>query len=608
MKKILLLFFCISMLCSANAQDGMPKYYDVLKKYFTTYDDIEDYKNYTSFAKKKDGWYVQKINRIEKDKLLEENLFWDLISKKYQIIPEYGRFEEENKDWEKRVEHYLQNAWYNYERIKYFGYSTWAKDMIAEYGNAENLSDTIYEGLSRAYNINAINYLWYQQGGAVNKKDTMQIPLQRTQIPTKERIIKVEENIIKSIEAIKKIKNKNYETVVGNVSLKIFNEQMNGYTQMYMVGNDEKANNFLNNISLDNRYILQAKNYLNSCNKNAVLFTYGDNDTYQLWYVQKKLNYRTDVSVINTSLLGFAAYINQLKLRKVIKINAPLDFISNEESDVSYANPDPTVKPEVAYSLKTFLDNIYKKKSIRSVYDNRNTAFIKPTYAEKIIRLQKANTTITIKLNNYLYLNDLMVMDIIESNLADREIYFTSNYDSYFKKDLMQEGICFKLNFIKNTLAKKSEIAALEKFIQEKYISITSDYSSTPNFILTDGDNTFVSMYTTILEYYDSKNDKINFNKWAEKFITKISNFSLQQTPSLSIAAEMIVKCNNNKVALKIIELSAEHTFYAYQNPSYLTFFYSKNNCKMKMLRLQALLESAKQKSSYLNDLILKLN
>ncbi|MCD6163528.1 MAG: DUF2723 domain-containing protein [candidate division Zixibacteria bacterium] len=72
-----------------------------------------------------------------------------------------------------------------------------------------------------------------------------------------------------------------------------------------------------------------AYNILNSVDENGIVFTNGDNDTFPLWCLQQVDGVRTDVRIVNLSLLNTPWYIHQLKDEMGVPINLTYDQIEN---------------------------------------------------------------------------------------------------------------------------------------------------------------------------------------------------------------------------------------------------------------------------------------
>jgi hypothetical protein len=54
---------------------------------------------------------------------------------------------------------------------------------------------------------------------------------------------------------------------------------------------------------------------LSKAPRRAVVFAYGDNDTYPVWYMQQVERYRTDVTTVTIPLLGASWYRAELARR-----------------------------------------------------------------------------------------------------------------------------------------------------------------------------------------------------------------------------------------------------------------------------------------------------
>ncbi len=229
-----------------------------------------------------------------------------------------------------------------------------------------------------------------------------------------------------------------------------------------------------------------AINYLESCAPNAIVISFGDNDTYPLWYAQEVEGIRPDVRVINSSLLGTDWYINQLRYK--LNNSAPVDPIWSKEQieganrDIIYHAPKPGVDPNQFMDLYTMMKNYAGSNDPAMMEQARDGSWLNVFPSKRVsipvdVNKVKQNGTVNANDNvvasvdfeiprNSLFKNDAAILNIIAANKWERPIYFTSPYGELgFGDYLRQDGMTYRLVPVKND--EVNEDWAAEKMLNK---------------------------------------------------------------------------------------------------------------------------------------------
>ncbi len=532
-KTFLVLLLIASSLClkaQNNETNQFPSLDEVVKK-FTDLQLKRTSDEKYFLEKRTDGWYVTlKIVKDDDYQVHESKLFWNKKNNEFNKI----NFVDADKEAEAAQDFQLDEL----ERLcfklePYYGYDNWYNDVIALFENKNaSLTAEQLNALGRAYHNKAINVMLnvdknFNEKNITGKPES-ENSLSAEQLKTfKDAEQKAQEYYWKCYQ-----KDASFNTFVGNIYIEYCNEVMYDYIALAYYQNLQEAKTQLKDNLYGAFYLNHARNTLSSCKPNAILLCWGDNDTYTMYYLQAKDNFRKDVLIVNMSLIQTSRYANFLT-RKVFDAE-PISFSLKPAFYAGHTNDYLSSEDSVITNLAT-------------------TAGID-------INTYKAPLRWVLK-------NDFMLLSLISANNWQRPIQSTynPNYEDLkgLENNLKQQGISILLSPSKADVAfdgifgGKVNLVSTLKWLKENYTNANTEHKFRDNLEkqMVDGYRTFFYRVAKIL----AEENKADAAALLKKSMTDYPDSDLPFDVYMIKYPELFYDCNEKEEADKLAEIFYQH-------------------------------------------------
>ncbi len=222
-------------------------------------------------------------------------------------------------------------------------------------------------------------------------------------------------------------------------------------------------------------------NILQSLEKDAIVFTNGDNDTFPLWYLQDVAGVRRDVRVVNLSLGNTLWYVDQLKNQephgaKKIPLSFSNESLNVDESDPKALRYELSPAQSVAIPVSADIMKKYLPANATVVPTEMRFNFVGQNFRqgengqpEYIMRVQ-----------------DKLVLDILRQTKFERPVYYsiTVGPDAYcgLEDFFRMEGMAYRICPVsqKNSATESLDPEVMKACLTN--IDNTDNYSQTPKF------------------------------------------------------------------------------------------------------------------------------